>query len=123
MQSDHPIDPVHLTADEYKRLRLQARRSVGRISERIHYVLLFSRGRSLREIAAVFDTDERTVAAWLDRFREQGLEGLSDLPRSGRPRLASAAAHTEARRCLDASPQDVGLERTSWTRRLLGRHL
>lgn len=117
------MEPIDLTAEQYKSLRLLARRSVGRVSERIHYVLLFSRGYSVGQIAVLYQSDARTVAIWLDRFREQGVEGLDDFPRSGRPRLANVAAHSEAERCLDASPQDVGWERTTWTRRLLRLHL
>lgn len=34
----------------------------------------------------------RTVSAWLERYREAGVEGFDDHPRSGWPRLATAAA-------------------------------
>ena len=113
------MEPITLTSEEYKRLRLQARRAIGRVSERIHYVLLFSRGFRPSEIAALYQIDERTIATWLERFRERGVEGLDDLPRSGRPCLASAVAQQEAERCLDTSPIECGFERTTWTRKLL----
>lgn len=117
------LQPVHLSPEQYKSLRLQARRALGRVSERIHYVLLFSRGRSLQEIASVFETDARTVSTWLHRFQEEGLEGLDDRPRSGRPRLANVAAQVQATRCLEAAPEQVGWERTTWTRALLRLYL
>src|SRR5262249_35921831 len=53
----------------------------------------------------------------------KGVAGLDDLPRSGRPCLANMAARLEASHCLDASPVEAGFERTTWTRRLLRRHL
>ncbi len=37
------------------------------------------------EVAAEFDCHPETVAKWRWRFRRHGLDGLSDLPRSGRP--------------------------------------
>ena len=37
------------------------------------------------QIAAEFDCSRHTVAMWRDRFLEQGLSGLQDAPRSGRP--------------------------------------
>ncbi len=37
------------------------------------------------QIAAEFDCSRHTVAMWRDRFLEQGLAGLQDAPRSGRP--------------------------------------
>ena len=41
------------------------------------------------EIAAAFRCDRHTVAVWRKRYREQGLAGLQDAPRSGRPRSFS----------------------------------
>jgi transposase len=93
------------------------------VSERIHYVLLFSRGYAIQEIATLYQVDERTVSEWLQRYQEQGVPALDDLPRSGRPCLANMAARLEAQKCLDTSPIEAGFERTTWTRRLLRRHL
>jgi transposase len=117
------VAPIPLTPEQRKELRRQARRAVGRVCERIHFVLLFTRGHSVTEIAQLYEVDDRTVEIWLERYRRAGVPGLSDLPRSGRPRLASAAAQAEASRCLDGDPEATGAERTTWTRRLLGRHL
>jgi putative transposase len=117
------IAPIPLTPEQQKCLRRQQRRTVGRVAERIHYVLLFARGYPIDQIAALYQVDPRTVVSWLERYRTLGVEGLDDLPRSGRPRRASVVAAAEATRCLDASPVQVGSERTTWTRRLLQRHL
>ncbi len=117
------MEPITLTPEEYKRLRLQARRSLGRVAERIQYVLLFSRGYTPEQIADLYQVDARTVGTWLERYQQQGQEGLDDLPRSGRPPLADLAARMEAERCLERSPNDFGWERTTWTRRLLRLHL
>ena len=117
------MEPIELSETDYKQLRLQARRAIGRVSERIHYVLLFARSYSVGQIAQLYQVDERTVATWIERFREGGVAGLSDHPRSGRPRQLSMAARLEAERCLETTPEAVGLERTTWTRRLLRWHL
>jgi transposase len=115
--------PLQLTPEERNELRRQARRAVGRVSERIHFVLLHARGYSPPQIAELYQVDERTIVHWLERYQAMGLPGLDDRPRSGRPRLARAAAEAEASRCLDQSPSVVAVERTTWTRRLLQRHL
>lgn len=115
--------PLELTPEEQRALRRQARRAVGRVSERIHYVLLHARGYAPAQIAALYQVDERTVTTWLARYHTGGVEALDDRPRSGRPRLASVAAVAEAWSCLEQSPGESGGERTTWTRRLLGRHL
>jgi Winged helix-turn helix len=44
------------------------------------------------QIAAEFRCDRHTVAVWRHRYREQGLAGLQDAPRSGRPRSFSPLA-------------------------------
>jgi transposase len=117
------VEPITLSPQQAKSLRLQARRAVGRVSERIHYVLLFARGYSLKEIATFYEVEERTVVSWLERYQGAGVGGLDDLPRSGRPHVANGAARAEAIRCLDGTPEAAGVERTTWTRRLLQRHL
>lgn len=114
---------VTLTVEQQRELRRFARRVVGRMAERIHYVLLASRGLSVEAIALLYEVDARTVGAWLARFREAGAAGLDDLPRSGRPRLANPAAQAEAIQCLDGSPSRFCVSRTTWTRGLLARHL
>jgi transposase len=114
---------ITLTEAQRKEMRRLARRAVGRVAERIQYVLLVSRGISPEAIAALYEVDVRTVGLWLTRFREAGLAGLDDLPRSGRPRVANAAAEAEATQCLEGSPSRFGWLRTTWTRALLGRHL
>ncbi len=39
-------------------------------------------------IAAELGCDDDTVRSWRNRFAEKGLDGLRDLPRSGRPRVS-----------------------------------
>jgi transposase len=44
------------------------------------------------QIAAEFRCDRHTVATWRHRYLAQGLPGLQDAPRSGRPRSFSPLA-------------------------------
>jgi hypothetical protein len=41
------------------------------------------------QIAAELDCNRHTVGQWRNRFLKQGLAGLQDAPRSGRPRSFS----------------------------------
>ena len=116
-------EPLVLTAAQLKELQRTARRSAGWVCERIHYVRLFARGYDPAEIAELYQVDVRTVETWLERYREGGVGALADRPRSGRPRLARAAAQAEATRCLEENPDPAPVGRTTWTRALLGRHL
>ena len=60
--------------------------------------------------------DYNTVACWRNRYRDQGLAGLQDAPRSGRPIVidGSQRAKITALACSDAP---AGHDR--WTVRLL----
>lgn len=74
------LAPIILTPEDRKSLRLKARRAVGRVSERIHFVLLFAKGHGVGEIATLYDIDEQTVRAWIERYRHEGVAGLEDHP-------------------------------------------
>jgi DNA-directed RNA polymerase specialized sigma24 family protein len=52
---------------------------------RAKIILLAAEGRSNSEIAARVDMSADRVGQWRRRFRDEGLEGLEDRPRSGRP--------------------------------------
>ena len=43
------------------------------------------------------------INAWLKRFHEQGVEGLKDKPRSGRPRLLYSDAHEVLKQKIEDS--------------------
>ena len=71
-----------LTDDERRTLQRLARSEIGRVSERMHMVLLSGRGYPVPQIAAIFDCDEATVRTWLGRFEAEGVDGLHDRPRA-----------------------------------------
>jgi len=95
---------------------------VGRVSERIHFVLLASRGYSAPKIAELFAYDEETVRIWLNRYQQDGLAGLSDRPRSGRPTKEPwLKAIVEAQ--IGQPPPCFGYVAACWTILLLVGHL
>jgi transposase len=112
-----------LTAEERRELRRLARREVGRISERLHMVLLADRGFSVAQIAAIYECGEATVRQWLGRFASGGVGGLRDLPRAGRPRKADAAARELIRRTIERAPATVGYRFGCWSVVTLCGHL
>lgn len=104
-------------------LKQQARRTVGRVAERIRMILLSSRGYGVPEIARIFECDEATVRHWIQRYEAEGLPGLKDRPRSGRPPRADAVARERLRRTVRAGPQGAGYSGGTWTVLLLQIHL
>lgn len=53
---------------------------------RAHSVLLSSDGWNVREIAKILGVNRQSVASWLHAWEAQGLCGLIEAPRSGRPK-------------------------------------
>src|ERR1700730_16220222 len=84
--------PVVLTASERKTLknRVYGRTTPFRDRFRARIVLLASRGWPNARIARELGTAEDMARLWRRRFAEDGLPGLSDRPRSGRPRQITA---------------------------------
>jgi hypothetical protein len=76
---------VTLTDEQRDELRPAARQMIGRVSERIHFVLLADQGHTPAEIATLLGYDVATVRTWLVAYQQRGLAGLDDAPRSGRP--------------------------------------
>jgi transposase len=69
---------------EQLRAELQGR---WRQAARAMMVLLSLHGLAPAQIAALLDCHPATVRRWIARFNDEGLAGLADRPRSGRPRL------------------------------------
>lgn len=88
-------------------------------AQRARIVLLAADGHSNVEIAERVGVSLPTVASWRVRYRDSGIGGLDDAPRSGRPRRIDhrqVVATTPK-----ALPKKYGV--THWSSRLLARHL
>jgi transposase len=112
-----------LNEQERQELKRLARREVGRVSERIRMILLSSKGYSVQQIADIFECDPSSVRAWLERFQAEGVKGLHDRPRSGRPPKAGVVAQEEIRQRVATQPARLGYIFGFWTVVALCAHL
>ncbi|MEU6034699.1 IS630 family transposase [Actinomadura sp. NPDC047616] len=82
-------EPVVLTDDERRTLEAWARRrkTSQALAVRSRIVLACARGASNTAVAAELGVSRDMVARWRKRFLAGRLEGLSDEPRPGRPRV------------------------------------
>ena len=55
------------------------------VRTRCQMILLSAQEHTVSEIAELTFFNEDSVLYWLDRYESQGLSGLEDRPRSGRP--------------------------------------
>jgi transposase len=55
------------------------------LRSRTQMILLSAAGQPVAQIASLTLFGEDTVLYWLDRYEQDGIDGLADRPRSGRP--------------------------------------
>ena len=105
---------VQLTVAQQRELQQVSRQAVGRVALRAQMVLLCGRGYSAPQIGRIHACGEDVVRIWLHRDEQQGVAGLWDEPRSGRPPkdpLAQQVIDAQA----SQSPQCSGHVHTCWT--------
>lgn len=108
---------IELTAEERGELERRAREYTGRYCRvvRAKIVLMAAAGVTNSEIAARLDTSPQVVWRWRKRFFEGRLEGLEDLPRSGRPPVFSPSVVTEAKQLACELPATTGVPLSRWS--------
>ena len=115
-----PVAAVVLSAAERSFLerRVRRRRVARGMSDRCRIVLRCADGLTSKAVAAELGVHEHTVGKWRRRFLQDRVEGLSDAPRSGRPRSIEDARVAEVvKRTLETSPPDA----THWSIRSMAR--
>jgi transposase len=109
--------PVMLSAGERKTLTKRAcgARTAHRDWLRAQIVLAAARGRASARIAADLHVSVDTVRKWRGRFAARGLDGLNDLPRSGRPRRISALQRAAVVALACQLPAATGVPLARWS--------
>ena len=92
-----------------------------RYDHRLHGVLLVAQGLSCREVSRLLGDAPRTVAYWVSRFEDEGLAGLAEGERPGRPRRLSREQLEEVSQALRKSPADFGLSPNLWDGKALSQ--
>jgi transposase len=100
----------------------RARSAERRMVERAQIVLLAAEGLSASRIAERVGCSEKLVKRWRARYERDGLEGLRDRPRSGRPLThgPEVRARLIAKACTRPQPTSEGARRERLTYRELG---
>jgi transposase len=95
-----------------------------RLRTRAQMVLLAGeQGQSVPEIARIVREVETTVLRWLKRYPAEGVEGLKDTPRPGRPVEVTQAYRAELRAAVRRRPRSLELPYSVWTLQRLSDYL
>src|SRR5215470_6209857 len=76
-----------------------------RYDHRLHGILLVAQGMTSPEVAKLLGDAPRTVQYWVKRFEQDGLAGLVDKERPGRPTFLSEPQLEEINRVLRQTPR------------------
>lgn len=89
------------------------------LARRARIVLLAADGVAVKDIVTLVGASKPTVIGWKRRYGADGIAGLQDLPKVGRPPVIDEVAVVLA--TLEPPPERLGV--THWSSRLLGAEL
>jgi transposase len=108
---------IHILQDEIRRSY------EARYDHRLHATLLVAQGLSCRNASELLGDSARSVAYWVSRFESEGLAGLVDADRPGRPRRLDEHQIDQIQEALRLSPADFGFTANLWDGKLLSHFI
>jgi len=90
------------------------RNDASRYDHRLHGVLLVAQGMTCPQVAQLLGDAHHTVVNWVRRFQSDGLAGLTEGQRSGRPSSLTDRQLAKVEAALRASPRNFGLATEMW---------
>lgn len=110
---------IHGTAKKIQqlvRLSKQAlREGAYRVANRLHAVVLNMEGKTAPEIADVLKVHRSNVCLWFERWQRDGVEGILEGHRPGRPPTISERQRQELADILESGPVAYGFTSGVWT--------
>ncbi|MDQ3363791.1 MAG: helix-turn-helix domain-containing protein [Actinomycetota bacterium] len=101
----------------------RSRTAPARLVERARIVLLSRQCDTVEEIAETLGVCQDTVRRWIHRFDRDGVAGLADKPRAGRPPTYTPAEVGAVVAASLTTPEELGLPFASWTLDRLAAYL
>lgn len=120
MRTGRPKSPIKLSKEEFVQLSaISKSRSLPHgLVNRARIVLMAAEGATNREIAQKVQLSPQMVCKWRQRYLQQGLSGLHDELRPGRPRsISDEKVALLIRKTLQTKPKDG----THWTIRSIAQ--
>jgi transposase len=93
------------------------------VRQRATAIHLLSLGHKPKDVANMMAVSASTVYGWHRRWREGGIEGVVNRPKSGRKPTADAAYCKQLKQIVDKDPQQLGYDFTMWTAERLMQHM
>ena len=115
-----PTRRIRLRRGDRDRLEawIRTRTTPQRQVERAQIVLGSADGKSSYELAEELKITRPTIQRWLDRYEADGIEGLVDRPRTGRPRKVTEEVEEEV---VEKTTQEDPPQGTHWSTRIMAK--
>ncbi len=85
--------------------KLCKRQRDGRLRIRLQAVVLAHQGQTAAQIAKLLGYSHRAVQQWVRRYNAEGVDGLADRERSGRPTKLKASQEKKLYKWLETGPK------------------
>ena len=93
------------------------------VRQRAMGLRLLHEGKPPKEVAEFLSVSQPTVYDWHHRWHRQGVEGLANRPKTGRPVKANQSYVELLEQVVERDPQDLGYAFSIWTTERLRLHL
>jgi len=94
-----------------------------RLVKRATGIRMLHLGHSPNEVGRALSVSAPTIYSWFHRWKAKGLQGLENLPKSGRPVIADQAYLQVVEETLEQDPGKLGYDFTLWTIQRLNQHV
>lgn len=84
------------------------------IGFRIAAMILILKGWKSTQVAALFDVSRWSVVKWIQKANEQGIQGINEGQRPGRPSRMDEEIEKDLEKALSRDPREFGLKRNRW---------
>ncbi|KAA6305805.1 hypothetical protein EZS27_042541, partial [termite gut metagenome] len=88
-------------------------------SIRLYAVYQIAKGRSAEELEELYHVSHKSVCNWVHRYNSEGVQGLTDRPRGGRPSRLNQGQQEALRQAVSGSPEKQGYLSGTWTGAML----
>ena len=116
---------IHGTAKKIQKLvtlsKQALREGAYRVAARLHAIVLNMEGKTAPEIADILKAHRSRVSIWLRNWQENGIDGILEGHRSGRPPAMSTVQRQELADILDSGPVAYGFTSGVWTIPMVAR--
>jgi transposase len=118
MKRGRPTKPLTISQEEREALEAVGRQRKAGVAEvlRARIVLACAQGQTNTQVSEQLGVSQPTVGLWRERFRQERLAGLGDLPRAGAPRTVEDEQVAQiVRLTLQSKPKSA----THWSTRTM----